>query len=224
MHLGTVDHDAHGDDGEARGVEHKEHDHGVAGAVLLVVERLQALHGFQAEGRGGVVEAEHVGADVHENVADDGMPLGDAGEEAAEHGTEHAGHGVDYAALFANLHDAEPKRQHAREAERNLEGRARGVERGVDDGGEDLDVAEENEFDHGHEEGHEEEGYPDVIEYHRVKGGILSVAWPGRLHEQARGGKMARPVLAGKPTGRVRGRRQGLSQTRRLSHAHSWIS
>ena len=121
-HLGTVYHDADGYERETRGVEHKEHDHGVGGGVLLCIELLQLLHGLEAHGGGGIVEPEHVGGKVHEDGARHGMSLGDIGEDLGEHGGQPARYHIDHAALLANAHDAEPQGEHTREAERDLEG------------------------------------------------------------------------------------------------------
>lgn len=45
------------------------------------------------------------------------MPFRYFGEEAAEHRTQPAGQRVYHAALFANLHDAQPKGKNARQSQ-----------------------------------------------------------------------------------------------------------
>ena len=61
--------DRGGDQRDARRIEHQEHDHRVAGSVLLRVDLLQLAHGLEAERGCGIVEAEHVGAGVHDDAA-----------------------------------------------------------------------------------------------------------------------------------------------------------
>ena len=85
-HLCAVDEDADGDDGQAAGVQYEEHNHGVRRRVLLRVQLLHLLHGLQAEGRGSIVEAQHVGRNVHEDTARDGMSLRNLREEPCEDG------------------------------------------------------------------------------------------------------------------------------------------
>ena len=84
--LGTVGHDAHGNERKPAGVQHQEHDLGIAGdgLVFVGVDFLQLLHGLEAHGSGGVIETQHVRADVHEHGAHYGVAFGDFGEQAAE--------------------------------------------------------------------------------------------------------------------------------------------
>ena len=84
------------------------------------IEFLQLLHGFQSQRGGGIVQSQHVGGDVHEDTACNRMPFGHIRKEFAEDGTEQTGQHIHHAPLLANLHDAQPKREHARETERNL--------------------------------------------------------------------------------------------------------
>lgn len=165
--LGAVHHDADGNQGESRGVQHQKHDHRIAGGIFLRIQFLQSLHGFQAEWSGGIVQAEHVGGEIHENASRHWVSFGDVGEEPAEDGTEQPGEPLDDAALFANLHDAEPKRQHASQSQRNLEGGLRRTEGRLDDVGEYLGVAQKDEAKGSHGKGDEEKGNPDVVEYHK---------------------------------------------------------
>src|SRR5690349_2057704 len=49
---------ARGDERDVRGVQREKQDHRVGGGLLVRVELLHALHGLEAERRGGVAEAE----------------------------------------------------------------------------------------------------------------------------------------------------------------------
>ena len=55
-HLRAVHKDGDGDQRQARGIQHEEHDHWVRRRVLLRVQFLQLLHGFQTERGGGIVQ------------------------------------------------------------------------------------------------------------------------------------------------------------------------
>ena len=120
--LRAIDHDADGDERQATGVEHEKHNHGVRCRIFLRVQLLQSLHGFQSERCGGIVEPEHIGRDIHEDVAHYGVAFRDFGEQAFEDGAQQACQNIHNAAAFANLHHAHPEGEHARQSEGNLEG------------------------------------------------------------------------------------------------------
>ena len=111
-------------------------------AVSLVrVELLQLAHGLQAQGRGGVVQAQHVGGHVHDDAAAGGVAGGNAGEEAPQQRAEDAGQQVHRAALFADAHDAQPQAHDAGQAQGDLEGGFGHVEGRADHVAPDLGVA-----------------------------------------------------------------------------------
>lgn len=118
---GTEGENRRGDDGQSRGVEHQKHNHRVGGRVFLGIQFLHLRHGPQSGGRGGIVEAEHVGGDVHEDGSDDGMILGDVGEESGEHRTECPRQYIDHSGALTDFHDSQPEREHARQTQRHLE-------------------------------------------------------------------------------------------------------
>src|SRR5690606_29246946 len=62
--LGAVHEDGHRQQCQRRAVEHQEQDLGVGGGVLLRIELLQRVHGLDAYGRGGIVQAEDIGGEV----------------------------------------------------------------------------------------------------------------------------------------------------------------
>jgi hypothetical protein len=167
-HLGAVDHDADGDQRQPGRVEHQEHDLGVGRGVLLGVELLKLLHGLEAEGRGGVVQTEHVGREVHDHGSVDRVVTGDLGEEAMEEGPYDLGQRRHHAALLSHAHESKPEGEHAREAQRDLEAQRRHLEGAVHHRREDLGILEHHELHRGHHEGDEKEPDPDDVEGHGV--------------------------------------------------------
>ena len=95
--------------GEAGDVEGEEHAHGMGSGVFFAVEGLQLLHGLDAEGGGGVIEAEHVCGEIEENGAGGGVIFGYAGEDNAEEGRDEPGEGRDETGGFGEFHEAEPE-------------------------------------------------------------------------------------------------------------------
>ena len=175
-HLCTIDEDAHGNDGQSRGVEHQEHNHGIGGRVFLLVQLLHLLHGLQAEGRGGIVETQHIGGDIHKDAAGDGVPLGYLGEQFDKHRRQQARQHVDHAAALANLHDAEPEGEHARKAEGDFKRGLRRRERRVHHRRKHLIVAHERHLHQSNDEGNEEKSYPNIIQYHNACKGTAFLA------------------------------------------------
>ena len=116
-HLGAVHHDGDRNQRQARGVQHEEHDHRVRGRIFLRVQFLQLFHRLQAERCCRIVEAQHVGSDIHEDGTRHGVSLGDIREQLHEDRTQHACQHIHDTALLANLHDTEPERQHACQSE-----------------------------------------------------------------------------------------------------------
>jgi hypothetical protein len=129
------------DQRDARGVEHQEHDHRVAGHVLVRVDLLQLAHRLQAQRRGGVVQPQHVGAEVHHDAAAGRVAARNVGEQAPEQRVHGAREELDHAGLLAHLHDAQPQAHHADQAERDVEAGLGGVEQARQHLGEDGRVA-----------------------------------------------------------------------------------
>ncbi len=76
----SVADDGDGNDRDAAVVDGQEHGHAVGGGVFDGVEGLQLGHGFEAHGRGRVVEADHVGREIHEDGTLSRVAIGDAWE------------------------------------------------------------------------------------------------------------------------------------------------
>ena len=174
--LCTIDEDGDRDERQATGVEHQEHNHGIGGRVFLLVQLLHLLHGLQAEGRGGIVETQHIGGDIHEDTAGDGVPLGYLGEQFDKHRRQQTRQHVDHAAALTNLHDAKPEGEHAREAEGDFKRGLRRRERRVHHRRKHLIVAHEHHLHQGNDEGNEEKSYPNIIQYHIVCKGTAFLA------------------------------------------------
>lgn len=163
--------DRRGDERDARRIEHEEHDHGVAGRIFFGVNVLQFLHGFKAQGRSRIVEAQHIGREVHEDAAPGRVFFGHFGEEFAEEGGYGTGEQGYDAALLADPHDAQPEAHDAHQAQRHLEARFGAVEDARHESGDGRGIAQ-HKFDQGHGEADDEEGDPDIVEYHKVKVGF----------------------------------------------------
>ena len=73
---------------EPGGMQAQEHDLRVAGALLIGVQLLQALHGLEAKGGSGGVEAEEVGGEVKHHVRYGRVVGRHLGEDAYEYGAE----------------------------------------------------------------------------------------------------------------------------------------
>ena len=167
--LCAIDHDGDRDEREPTCVEHQEHDHGIARAIFLRIEFLQSFHRLEAERCGGVVEAKHVGGDVHKDVTHHGVAFRNLGEEAFEHRAEESRHKLNDSTAFADLHHAHPKRQYSGESERNFKSRLRRFESRVHNRRKDVKIAHEHEAKGGNDEGDEKKSNPNIIEYHGVK-------------------------------------------------------
>ena len=187
---GEVVDGGHGDQGEGGGVESEERDHGVAGGLLVRIELLEVVHGFEAERGGAVAEAEHVGGEVHDHGAEGGVTGGDLGEEAAHEGVEEMGDGGEEAGLFHQAHGAEPEHHHAREGQCDAHDGGFGhIEGGGDDSVFTGEVAEEA----GDEDAAEDDSGPDVVQHGReIKGGAGCV---NRIARKEGGCWGNRPVL-----------------------------
>ena len=94
------------------------------------------------------------------------MIFRDAGKQLAEDRRGDSGESLHDTASLADLHDAEPERQDAGQADGDLESGLGRVERGVDNIREDLCIAPDNQTAGGHHESDQEEGDPDVVQYH----------------------------------------------------------
>ena len=109
----AVSHDGGRNDGESAGAENNKHDHGVGCLGFVCVECLEFAHDFESHRGGGIVKAEHVGGEVHEHGAVDGVVVGYLGEDSSEERCDAAREGVDYSALLADVEDSHPEGEYA---------------------------------------------------------------------------------------------------------------
>ena len=161
--LGAIYHYRNRYQRQSAGVQHQEHDHRVRGRILLRVQLLQLFHRLQAQRRCGIVQAQHVGSDVHEDGARHRVTLGDIREQFHEDGAQQSCQHVDDTALLADLHDTEPERQHTRQAQRYLKGRLRRRERRIHHSREHLEVSQKHQFHQRNHECDDEKCNPNVI-------------------------------------------------------------
>src|SRR5471030_321877 len=206
---GTLRHDGQRDQGQAGGVQHQEHDLRVAGLVGIRVQGLQALHRFQAEGRGGVVEAEQVGGKIHHHVAGGRVVARHVGEDAREEGRDQPCQQVDGAGLLADIHDAQPQRHHAGQRQGDIHhAGARRVEGAVDDALEDFGVAQEQPLRQRGGEADQEKAGPDIVERHALGStkyeGVQSIVAARRVMRKVC--TAARGIVASMPSGAGVGR------------------
>ena len=161
--LGTVDHDADRYQGQSRSVYHQKHNHRIGGGIFLRIQFLQAFHRLESEGGGGIVQSQHISRHVHENASCYGMPFGNIGEEFGEQWAEHTREEGDNSALFADAHDAHPKRQHTGQPEGNLESRLGRSKGRVDDVGEYLRITKAYQPYCSYNKSQHEKSNPNVI-------------------------------------------------------------
>ena len=162
---GTECQDGSRDNGEPRGVQHKEHDHRIRGRILLRIQLLHLLHSLEPRRRGCIVQTEHVTGYVHKDRAHDGMPFGDVREELGKDRTQYLCQHVDSAGFLSDFHDTQPQGQNTGKTERCLKSRLRGVKGGVHNLLKDSGVAHQ-QLHNGKKKGDDEKGYPNIIQYH----------------------------------------------------------
>ena len=96
------------------------------------------------------------------------MALGDVGKEPGEDRTQSTGQNVDNTGLLANLHDAQPERQHAREPQCYLESTFRRVEGAVHDVLKHRSIAHD-QLHGSREKGDDEKSDPYIVQYHNSR-------------------------------------------------------
>ena len=162
--------DRGGDQRDARRVEHQEHDHRVARRILLRIDFLQLAHGFEAERRCRVVEAEHVGAGIHDDAAAGRMAGRNVGKNAAEEGGDEAAEEFDEPTPFADFHDAQPQAHDADQAKRDVEAGLGRIEQAGQHTRKNIEIALQ-QLRHRGNKADEDEGDPDFIEHRRLTAG-----------------------------------------------------
>ena len=120
-------------------------------------------HGLEAHRGGGVVEAEHVRADVHEHGAHDGVAFRNLREKSREERLDYLGENLDGASLFADFENAKPKAKDAREAEGDFECRLGHVECAETSLVEDSCIAECEPLDDARDKCTEKENEPNDV-------------------------------------------------------------
>lgn len=154
----------HWDQSERGGVQCQESNHGVAGSLLMRVEFLKLVHGFEAERGGTVAEAEHVGCEVHDHGTEGGVTGRDLGEEAAHERVEQMRDSGEQSGLFHKAHGAEPEHHHACKRQRDAHDGCFGH---VEGGGDDTVFTGEIAEEASDEDSAEDDSGPDVVQHGR---------------------------------------------------------
>ena len=94
------------------------------------------------------------------------MTGGYAWKESAEDGGGQSGKGTDQPRALADLHQPQPQREDARQADRDIEAGAGGAKGGRDDLGEDVRIVKKDEPACSDREGDHDKGNPDVVKRH----------------------------------------------------------
>ncbi len=113
--IAAVDGDQHADhrrghQGEPARVHRQQHAHGVGRDAGIGVEALELLHGAKAEGRGGVVQAQQIGREVHGDGTEGRMVLRHLREQPTQRGPQGAPERMDEPGLGGQAHHAQPER------------------------------------------------------------------------------------------------------------------
>jgi hypothetical protein len=136
----------------------------------LRVQRLQLLHGFEAQRRGRVVQPQQVGRDIHHHRALRRVAGRHAGKQLAQRRGRQARQRVHHARALADAQNAQPQRHHADQPDGNVKARARRIEHRRQQLREHLQVPHRQPSQR-HGEGADEEGQPDEVQEHGRGGG-----------------------------------------------------
>ena len=163
--LGAVHEDRHRQQGQRRGVEHQEQDLRVAGDGCAGVELLQGLHGLEADGRGGVVQAQAVGGEVQGDQADGRVAGRDFRHQAQEQRAQGLGQPLDDAGLLGDPQKAQPQGQGAEQQDHDLDRQLGHGEDAFHHRREDPGVAADQPLRQRRHGSHDEEAKPQAIKH-----------------------------------------------------------
>jgi hypothetical protein len=161
--------------GEGRRIQHQEQDLRIAGRVGARVERLQLAHRAQADGRGGVVQAQHVRGEIQRDEADRRMAARHLGHEAREQRPQRPGEQVHEARALGDAQEAQPQGERAEEEDHHFDREARHVEQRRHHRREHAGIAQPQPAHGRRDGGNEEETEPEAVE-HRGRGGSSDAA------------------------------------------------
>ncbi len=161
---GALGDDTQRDNLQTRRVQDQKHDLGVGGRVGIGVEGLQALHRFQAEGRGGIIQADHVGGKIHDHLAVGGVVAGYLRKKLIEKRANDAGQHVDGSGFFTHIEDTQKERHNARQRQGDVHhGYLGHVEHPLYHEFESQGIAQEDELDQRDNEGNDKEENKNVV-------------------------------------------------------------
>ena len=160
----AVRHDGGRDDGQSASAKNDEHNHGIGSLGFVCVERLEFAHGFESHRGSGIVKPEHVGCEIHEHRAIDGVIVRNLGENATEERCDTTREGVDNSTLLTDIENTHPEGEHARKSERNLKtilGRSEG---GIENLGENIGLPKGKKLYAAHDDCQQNKSYPNIVE------------------------------------------------------------
>jgi hypothetical protein len=130
--LRAVHEDGDRKQGQRRSVEHQEQDLRVGGRHRVGVEPLQLAHGLQADGRGGVVQPQRVGREVHGDEPERRVPGGHARHQAPEERPQQPREPADQPRRLGDAQETEPQRERAEQQHHHLDRQPRHGEQALD--------------------------------------------------------------------------------------------
>jgi hypothetical protein len=142
----------------------------------LRVELLQLAHGLEAQGRGRVVQAQQIGAEIHHHAARRRVASGHAGKEAAKERRHGAGKQLYHPGALADFHDAQPQAHHAHQAQRDIEAGPGGIKQGREHLAKNGHLALGGLHQGGHKAQQNEAG-PDRVEHHGARWAAAQRSW-----------------------------------------------
>ncbi|MNX32533.1 hypothetical protein D3C86_627410 [compost metagenome] len=163
--LGAVHEDRHRQQGQGGGVEHQEEDLRVTGDGGTGIELLQRLHGFQADGRGRVVEAQTVGGEVQSDQAKGRVTGRDFRHQPKEQGAEYLGQPLDDPGLLGDAQKAQPQGEGAEQQHHDFDRELGHGENAFHHRRKDPGVAADQPLRQRRYGCHDEEAKPQAIEH-----------------------------------------------------------
>ncbi|RMO15436.1 hypothetical protein ALQ47_05287 [Pseudomonas cichorii] len=166
--LGAIHEDRHWQQCQGRGIEHQKQDLRVTGGGLAGIQFLQRAHRLEADGRGGVIQAQGVGSEVEGNQAQCGMARRHFRHQAQKQRPQHLGQPVDNPGLFGNPQKAQPERERAEQQHHHFDRKLGHRKDALDHRGKNTGVAPNQPLPHGRHARNDKKTKPQAIE-HRIR-------------------------------------------------------
>ncbi|MNZ96010.1 hypothetical protein D3C78_1151860 [compost metagenome] len=173
--LRAVHEDGHRQQGQRRGIQHQEENLRVARRVLARVELLKRLHRLEADGGGGVVQAQAVGGEVEGDQADGRVTGRYFRHQPAEQRPQQPRQRIHQAGLLGDAQEAEPERQGAEQQDHHFDRQLGHGEQAFHHGGEHRRLAADQPARQRRHCGDHEEAQPQAVEHDSFP----PCEWPG---------------------------------------------